>query len=191
MPFAPSTSPVPHGFSTPDLVVVPQDPAYNLPDYEAVMSSRALLRAWSDSAWPEDGFSLQDNEADLAMHADEHARRIAFGYSLQDGAGRVIGSVYINPLAETFDDYPADEATRARLTPYVARVEWWVRADAMGQAPAIFDALRAWMAAAWPWPVVWGARRAMDDARALYRSRGLVEVARLVSETGRLQSLFG
>lgn len=191
MPFAPATDPIPHGFERGPFRVLPIGPWCNEADYEAVLASRDLLRAWSDSPWPEDDFSRVANAEDLAMHADEHARRIAFGYSVQDAQGRVLGSVYVNRLSETFQDYPVDEATRERLAPYVGRVEFWFRADALELRPPFFDALRRWLFEAWPWPVVFGSRREMEDVRDLYRSRGLVEIARLVSETGRVQALYG
>lgn len=191
MPFSPSTAPVPAGFTHGPFHIRPTDPANNGPDYEAVMSSRPALRIWSDSPWPEEDFSLASNAEDLVMHAEEHAGRVAFGYNIHDAVGRVLGSVYINKLADSFDDYPISDATRAALAPYVGRVEFWMRTDAIDLQPAFFDALRAWLAEAWPWPVVFGARRDMEAARALYRSRGLVEVARLVSETGRIQGLYG
>lgn len=191
MPFAPSTAPVPHGFTTASFRVLPIGPQFNVADYEAVMSSVGLLRAWSDSPWPEDEFSLESNEEDLEMHADEHARRLAFGYSVQDPTGLVLGSIYINPLAETFNDYPVDEATRARLAPFVGRVEFWLRADALELRPELFDALQRWLDERWPWPVVFGARRDMDEVRALYESCGLTKLAHLVSETGRVQTLYG
>ena len=191
MPFHPSTAPVPAGFTDGSFRVLPIGPAMSEADLEAVLASREGLRIWSDSEWPEDDFSLEANTEDLAMHADEHARRIAFGYSVQDAQGRVLGSVYINRLADSFEHYPVDEAARARLAPFVGRVEFWVRTDALALRPALFDALRAWLARDWPWPVVFGARRGMADAVALYESRGLSLRARLVSDTGRVQALYG
>jgi hypothetical protein len=51
-------------------------------DFEAVMSSKEELRAWSASPWPEDDFTPEANVDDLAMHLAEHAQDVAYGFSV-------------------------------------------------------------------------------------------------------------
>ena len=49
-----------------DFVVHRQRPSDNELDFDAVMISKEILREWSDSEWPEDDFSLEQNAQDLS-----------------------------------------------------------------------------------------------------------------------------
>ncbi|GAB4215614.1 MAG: hypothetical protein OHK0022_55750 [Roseiflexaceae bacterium] len=49
-------------------------------DYDALMSSAAHLRLWSQSSWPADDFTLAQNRADLERHEGEHQAREAFTF---------------------------------------------------------------------------------------------------------------
>ena len=46
-------------------------PKYVELDYQALMSSKDFLRRWSQSGWPTDDFSLEENLADLNYHYEE------------------------------------------------------------------------------------------------------------------------
>lgn len=120
MNFYPDPLPVPRRLSTPQFILEPLTPAHVALDYAALLESREQLRLWSGSNWPDDGFTLADNRADLAWHADEHARRIAFTYTvLAPDRGRCLGCVYIKSLATILPDTtaaPTDSATRFWIT---------------------------------------------------------------------------
>lgn len=192
MPFVPSNDPIPAGFQAGPYLLEPIGPWLAEPDLEAVMASRELLRRWSASSWPEDDFSLEANASDLAEHADDHAKRVAFGYSVREvGTGRVFGSVYVNPVRSWLERWTVDDGARARLKGWRTAVDWWFRADEVERWPAFFDTLNSWMESAWPGPVLYGSRPAMVDLRAIYLTRGLVEIAAITSPGGTVQHLHG
>ena len=100
----------------------PLSPRHNEADYAAWTSSIEHIRATPGFAgrnWPDPAMTLEQNLADLQMHAEHFARRQGFTYTVLDAAsGEVIGCVYI---------YPADRPGRD------ARVRSWVRADPAAQ----------------------------------------------------------
>lgn len=68
-------------------------------DYDAVMASRTELRLKSDGRWPREGFTLEENLADLIRHEQEHHDRIAFTYTVMNPTEtECLGCIYINPL---------------------------------------------------------------------------------------------
>lgn len=102
------------------------------------MSSIDHIRATPGMAgwgWPEP-MSLEENLADMEMHAGEFAGREAFTYSILDGE-QVIGCVYI---------YPAQD------DPQDAQVRSWVRASRAGMDQVVWEAISRWLAEVWPFP---------------------------------------
>lgn len=192
MPFAPSAAPVPPGVRSGPFHLEPIGPHLAEVDLEAVLASRAMLRRWSASDWPEDDFGLEENALDLAEHEADHARREAFGYSVREASdGRVLGSVYVLDVRRYLARWTMDEASRARLAGWPVAVEWWFRADQQERWPDFFDALLAWIRSAWPGPALFGSRPAMVELRALYLTRGLTEIAVIASPGGTVQHLHG
>ena len=53
-------------------------------DYDAVISSSRMLRAWGQSDWPVDGFTLEENLVDLQRHEQEHLDKKAFTYTIMN-----------------------------------------------------------------------------------------------------------
>lgn len=110
-------------------------------DYEAVIESRVLLRA-SGGTWPRDGFTLEENLADLQRHQQEFLEREAFAYTVVAlDESRVLGCLYINPPHYTDAD---------------AEVYMWVRQSehAHGLDAFLFQTVKEWMATAWPFATV-------------------------------------
>lgn len=106
-------------------------------DYEAVIESRDLLHSVG-STWPREGFTIDENLADLERHQQEFLDRKAFAYTVVSlDESRVLGCVYINPL-ET------DEAD--------AIVRMWVRQSEYdkGLDAVLFQAVKKWMGSSWP-----------------------------------------
>jgi hypothetical protein len=156
-------------------------------DYEAVMASKESLRVWCDDTWPEDGFTLADNLADLEGHLADAAAGTAFGYTIWDTSGeRVLGSLYLEPTGAFLGEYDLDEATRVELATFDVRVECWLR-DGIDEATEgrLLDDIRGWLTEAWPFErPCWGSRRGMTRRRALLESLGFSEVAVLRSRDG-------
>ena len=110
-------------------------------DYEAVIESRELLHA-TGSTWPRDGFTLEENLADLEHHQQEFLDRKAFAYTVvSPDESRVLGCVYINP---------------PRLTGAEAEVRLWVRQSEYDQGldPILFQTVKNWLASSWPFGTV-------------------------------------
>ena len=66
-------------------------------DYEAVMETQEFFHA-KGSIWPREGFTIEENLADLERHQQEFLDREAFAYTVVSlDESRVLGCVYINP----------------------------------------------------------------------------------------------
>lgn len=110
-------------------------------DYAAVMESADLLHSMG-SRWPRDGFTLAENLSDLERHQREFLAREAFAYTVvAPDESRVLGCVYIMPTR----DQNAD-----------AMVWMWVRQSEYdrGLDPILFESVKDWIAAKWPFTVV-------------------------------------
>lgn len=135
------------------------------------MDSRAHLREWSGTTWPDDDFPLAENVADLERHAREQRDRQAFAYTVLNPHGtECVGCVYLTPLAELAEENPelADRPGRAVV------VDFWVRSSRLegGLDRTLFDALVEWLAEEWDFDEVWFAVRVGPERqRAVVASR--------------------
>ena len=111
-------------------------------DYEAVMASQARLRAGSPHGWPREGFSLEENRADLVRHEQEFHDRVAFAYTMvSPDETEVLGCVYINP-ADPEDDHDA-------------QAYMWVRDEHHPELTTeLFHAVDDWLQRDWPFKAV-------------------------------------
>jgi len=106
-------------------------------DYEAVMESRELLHAQFGGPWPREGFTLQENLADLERHQREFEQREAFAYTVVSlDESRVLGCVYINPSEDEDTD---------------AEVYMWVRQSEFdkGLDPILYETVKKWLKETW------------------------------------------
>ena len=111
-------------------------------DYEAVIESRELLHSMGNT-WPREGFTIDENLADLERHQQEFLERKAFAYTVVSlDESRVLGCVYINP--------PKDEG-------YDAFAYMWVRQSEYDQGldPILFKTVKAWLETSWPFSAVY------------------------------------
>ena len=147
---------LPPGVSAPDgtrserLVMRPLSVVHVEIDYDAVMSSAAMLRRWSQTSWPEDDFMQAQNHADLERHEREHGEGTAFTYTVLDPGGiRCLGCVYITRLTPV-------EAAVAGADGCLAKVAFWVRADEIPNDldRHLLSVLRDWLDHAWPFDTV-------------------------------------
>jgi hypothetical protein len=94
-------------------------------DYDAVISSRAQLLLSSGGTWPKEGFTLEEDLADLERHEREHRERVAFTYTVLNLAEtECLGCLYMNPLERILGH---DAENGAHLSDSTAYVSFWVR----------------------------------------------------------------
>jgi RimJ/RimL family protein N-acetyltransferase len=106
-------------------------------DYEAVMETQERFHSMGYS-WPREGFTIEENLADLEQHQKEFVDREAFAYTVVSlDEKQVLGCVYINPTDEESTD---------------ARIRMWVRQREFekGMDPKLFNEVRKWVAKEWP-----------------------------------------
>lgn len=123
-------------------------------DHAAVMATRDHLRLWEQSTWPEDGFTVADNRADLQRMEARHVAGDAFGYTMVDpGETECLGCVYVFPHDARFlaaaDVTPLGDH---RWDEIGAVVYFWVRGPRMddGLDRRLLVDLRRWFADDWP-----------------------------------------
>ncbi len=110
-------------------------------DFEAVIESRELLHA-RGSNWPREGFTIEENLADLEQHQQEFLSREAFAYTVVAlDESRVLGCVYINPTKRVDAE---------------AVVYMWVRQSEYdrGLDEVLFQTVKKWINSMWPFTVV-------------------------------------
>jgi Acetyltransferase (GNAT) domain len=143
--FVPADFAVPAGLTAAEFRLEPLGPQHNAADYAAWTASMDHIRATPGFAgwgWPVP-MTLAANLGDLERHAADFAARRGFTYTvLSAGAGEVIGCVYIYP--------PRDGDPGRAGGEWPAAVRSWVRADRAGLDRVLYEAVREWLEAAWP-----------------------------------------
>ncbi|MEZ4523746.1 MAG: hypothetical protein R3A46_19240 [Thermomicrobiales bacterium] len=186
MAWYPEPKPVPDTLDTADLQLEMLAPEHVDIDHDAFMSSRERLLAWSGGRWPHEGFTRDENMADMVMHRDEFLAREAFAYTvLNRSHDRCEGCIYIDPLGRPGDLDPS--GATADFPESTARVAWWVRDDALERDldRQLVNALVDWFQTDWDFDAVTFLTRVDND-----RDIGLLEGAGL-SRVGRLQDQNG
>jgi len=106
-------------------------------DFEAVMSSQKRLQGifGSDSKWPKNDMTLEENIASLKVHKQEFESRQAFAYSVFNKLkDKCLGSVYIDP-----SDSPN----------YQCVVFLWVRDDSIELENELYQTVCKWLFEEW------------------------------------------
>jgi RimJ/RimL family protein N-acetyltransferase len=123
--FYPDGAPVPDTLRTDEFLLHPLRAADVQLDYDAVISSRAELLLSSGGIWPGEGFTLEENLADLQRHEQEHHDRVAFTYTIMNPAeNECLGCLYINPPERLIGH---NEEGGKHLSDNAAFVDFWVR----------------------------------------------------------------
>lgn len=186
MTLNPQRLPVPEIYSTDLFVIRRQMRSDNALDFQAVMTSRQALRVWSDSDWPQDEFTLEENAADLDMHIGEHARDEAYGFSIFDVTqSTLLGSLYLSQVSAIVENYKIDSSLEAHLKRLDVCADYWLR-QGVSQAieSAFLQTVQDWLSQAWWFTnVAFGSRRGMSEQRRQYLAAGLKEIAVLTKET--------
>jgi RimJ/RimL family protein N-acetyltransferase len=172
--FYPTDAVVPESLLTAEFLARPLKATDVELDYDAVISSRAELFLRSDGQWPREGFTLEENLADLIRHEREHLERVAFTYTVMNPAETLcLGCLYINPLqdllqraAVSIDGVPDDSAY----------VTFWVRQSRLGDSleRQLLQALVSWFQAEWAFSqVTFVARKAQERQIRLFEEMGM------------------
>jgi hypothetical protein len=184
---------VPTRLETAEFVIHRQRISDNQLDYLAVMDSKETLREWSDSEWPEDDFTLEQNAEDIAGHIADHEQDEDYGFSVfSPNEDRLLGSLYLNAVAPLLENYPTDPETLKRLLRFDVRLEYWLRTGtSAGLEKNFVQAVLTWLEASWWFKhPVFGSRRNMNSRRKLYAELGMIEVATLTSKDGKRRFHF-
>ena len=154
MPFDPDVS-LSAGLRADDFILRPITAADARLDHEAVMDSREYLRRWEQSSWPEDDFTVDDNESDLVDLERWNSENLAFTYTMLDSAEvRCLGCVYIFPPDAKFlkcSEIIPTTADAGEWSDVDAAVYHWVRRQEMeaGMDGTVLTELMEWIRVEW------------------------------------------
>jgi hypothetical protein len=180
MHFYPPNAHVPDQLKSSRLVLEPLDAAHVQLDYEAVMEDPAMLRAWSQSDWPTDDFTIGENLLDLERHAREHNQRSAFTYTvLSPARDRCLGCVYITPPGARIAGVEGPVVLEPDRSPPTADVCFWVRSSlhSLEVDRTLLRLLYAWMEQDWAFErLIFHASRADLRQMQLFEREGFVDV---------------
>lgn len=150
--FYPADAPVPAGLRTDEFLLRMLRATDVALDYDAVISSREQLLLKGNGTWPREGFTLEENLADLEEHErDFHVRR-GFTYTVMNPTEtECLGCVYIYPLLSLLERVNASPERLARVGDYEARVWFWARSSRLADHldARLLEALRGWFASEW------------------------------------------
>jgi hypothetical protein len=178
--FYPMEAAVPAGLRTEEFMLEPLRAGHVDLDYDAVMSSREMLRTWGGGSWPADDFTLDGNLADLQMHESEHEQQVAFTYTVMNpDKTECLGCVYIIPLREMRHWLADGEGLSADSDDFKAVCSFWARQSRLadGLDGRLFDALREWFAKDWQFQKLYFRANENDTRQPeLFAGAGLEQV---------------
>ncbi len=153
MAFFPADHAVPETLRTPTFVLRPLRVAEAGRDYAAYMSSPEVIRVHSGGHWPVAGFTLADEERELAHHEARHRAKQDFAFILLTPDGTTgLGCVYLLPLLPVLHRGAAPPALLAEVRDATAIVTFWVRQDRQQTplASQVILAVHHWLLRDWP-----------------------------------------
>lgn len=177
--FYPPEAPVPAGLRTDEFVLRMLCASDVELDYDAVISSREQLLLKSGGDWPREGFTLEENLADLQAHEHDFEERRGFTYTVMNPTEtECLGCVYIYPLSNLLRRAKASPERLERVGDYGARVWFWVRSSRLADHldARLLAALRRWLAEEWAFArVVFSVNARETQHLDLLRQAGLRE----------------
>jgi len=172
--FYPSDASVPEMLRTDEFLLRPLRASDVALDYDAVISSRAELLLGSGGTWPREGFTIEENLADLQRHEQEHHERIAFTYSVMNPTEtECLGCLYIVPLAKLIGPNVASGEYLSENTAYLS---FWVRQSRLADQldRRLLQALLPWFQTEWAFlHVLFIAQRIEQRQIQLFEEMGL------------------
>lgn len=172
--FYPENAIVPKTLQTEEFLVRPLKATDVELDYDAVVTSRAELFLRSGGSWPREGFTLEENLADLIQHEQEHHARLAFTYTVMNPAEtECLGCLYINPLRQLLQRaaFPVEH-----IPAESAYITFWVRQSRLADHldRRLLQALLAWFQAEWAFSqVAFVAQKAQMRQIRLFEEMGM------------------
>lgn len=158
---------IPPNHKTDRFIFKPLTPEYTQLDYEALMASKSVLRAWSGSPWPSDDFTLEDNRDDLQGHADEFESGEGYAYTILNAdKTRVEGCFYTNSFVEILERFGVDPSNQFNVNPEDALVRFWIRQDRLADESDLLDIIIKWLKADWEFPNIYFATNTKNDRQA-------------------------
>ncbi|HZJ05365.1 MAG TPA: GNAT family N-acetyltransferase [Nocardioidaceae bacterium] len=114
-------------------------------DVQGINASLELIRRARGGRWPTERVSEDFNYVDLVWHECEFREGDSFTYATYDTDGQYLGCCYLYPMGRR-------TPLTADLLRYDVDVSWWVTPDAYdrGYYVAVYNALRHWIATAFP-----------------------------------------
>ena len=172
--FYPDDAPVPEALRTDEFLLLPLRATDVELDYDAVMSSRAELLLTSGGTWPREGFTIEENLADLQRHEQEHVERVAFTYTIMNPTeSECLGCLYINPPARLIEH---NEEVGEYLSDNAAFVDFWVRSSHLADNldRRVLHALMSWFQNEWAFSqLMFIAQKIEERQLRLYEEMGL------------------
>lgn len=140
-------------------------------DYQALMESKDFLRRWSNSAWPEDHFKIEDNFIDLEWHFEEFQVKTAFTYTiLNQDKTQCLGCIYIRPVTSIQSLSPEE---KSMLNPFHFFISYWVITDIRKTQleNEIFNTLLHWLLTTWQFQsVLFVSNSQIPEQNEIYRN---------------------
>jgi hypothetical protein len=172
--FYPRDAPVPEVLRTNEFLLRPLRATDVQLDYDAVISSRDELLRSSGGTWPREGFTLEEDLAELERHEREHRERVAFTYTVMNPAEtECLGCLYMNPL-ERLLGHAAESGTY--LNDNTAYVSFWVRSTRLADHldRRLLTALIPWFLNEWAFShVLFFAQKSEERQIRLFEDMGL------------------
>ncbi len=183
MAFYPEGLAVPDWLETREVIVRPIHASDAAADFEALMSSRLMLRMWDQSEWPADDFTVSRNRADLERHELEHEMNEAFTFTVMDPTQTsCLGCVYVHGLKSVLIAMGADARDLKRVRKSDACVTFWIRESELisGLDRRFAKQLIEWFDTQWIVPQVALGTNTADHAQCtLFNDLGFAETWRL------------
>ncbi len=172
--FYPHHATVPEALRTEEFLVRPLKATDVKLDYDAVITSRAELFLRSDGRWPREGFTLEENLADLIRHEREQLDRVAFTYTVMNPTEtECLGCVYIHPLKGLLQRAGISVEHIPDASAYVT---FWVRQSRLPDNldRQLLQALLSWFQTEWAFSLVtFLARKAQARQFQLFEEMGM------------------
>lgn len=172
--FYPEDAVVPEKLRTEEALIRPLRATDVELDYDAVITSRSELFLRSEGNWPREGFTLEENLADLIRHEQEHLDRVAFTYTVMNPTEtECLGCLYINPLKQLLQGVGLSVE---RIPNGSAYVTFWVRQSRLQDDldRRLLQVLVTWFQTEWAFSqVLFSAKKAQARQVQLFEEMGM------------------
>jgi hypothetical protein len=128
-----------------DLVAVAITRAHLQDDVRGINASIELIQATRGGDWPTELVTEEFDFVDLVWHEQEFREKTSFTYAVHDDRDNYLGCAYLYPMGRRTE-------LTDRLLHHDVDVSWWVTPSAYerGYYDKLYTALRAWLAAEFP-----------------------------------------